>query len=404
MTASAPLLHAIDGQAATSWLEGTPMNPTAATPEPLPTIDGFPYLHAGCAALISGPTGGGRSSLAQACAYDAGRLGVRVAYLGSEVTEAEFNARARDLAERRDDALDAKLAAELANVRYLPLTPTIVHAWQHPDEWVREAAARYDVLIADPISALASATGLDFDKSNADWVRFYNRLVQPLVERGVAVVLLDNIGHAPESSKRAKGASAKQDLADLTFSCRLRARPLGLIITVQKVRSVRAAFGHGAQWVFDRETQRIDIVEPDHGDIWRPTAIMERVSRLLEDQSPLGKNEIRAEIPSKAENVDAAIRALIADGHVHSEPAERGKKQLHHLLKPYRDPVSPTESEPRPGHGMETESDRVPPPKGGTRSQDSVPSTTQAAAPSPDDAQGELDRVAEKFPDLEGGT
>ena len=75
------------------WLDGVPMDPLAVPVEPLPTIAGFPFLHAGAAAIITGPSGGGRSSLMQACAYDAARGDVRVAYLGSEITEAEFNAR-----------------------------------------------------------------------------------------------------------------------------------------------------------------------------------------------------------------------------------------------------------------------------------------------------------------------
>ena len=60
------------------WLEGAPMDPTAEAAEPLPTLAGFPFLHPATAAVVSGPTGGGRSSLIQACAYDAasgGRTG-----------------------------------------------------------------------------------------------------------------------------------------------------------------------------------------------------------------------------------------------------------------------------------------------------------------------------------------
>jgi hypothetical protein len=34
-------------------------------------------------------------------------------------------------------------------------------------------------VVIDPVSAVASAPDLDFDKSNDDWVRFYDRLVQP---------------------------------------------------------------------------------------------------------------------------------------------------------------------------------------------------------------------------------
>jgi hypothetical protein len=87
-----------NGGPSADWLEGEPMDPTATPAEPLRTIPGVPFLHAGTAAVISGPTGAGRSSLIQAGLYDSARAGTGAAYLGSEVTLPEFNARAADLA------------------------------------------------------------------------------------------------------------------------------------------------------------------------------------------------------------------------------------------------------------------------------------------------------------------
>lgn len=103
-----------------SWLAGAPMDPLAVAAEPLPSVPGFPYAHRGAGVVIVGPTGGGRSTLVQAGAYDAARSGLRVAYLGSEVSEGEFNARACDIATRRGDMIGVELRADLARVRYLP--------------------------------------------------------------------------------------------------------------------------------------------------------------------------------------------------------------------------------------------------------------------------------------------
>ena len=91
------------------WLNGAPMDPLAVPAEPLPTVPGFPYAHRGAGVVIVGPTGGGRSSLVEAGLYDAACAGLRCAYLGGEVTEGEFNARAADLASRRGDAVDEEL-------------------------------------------------------------------------------------------------------------------------------------------------------------------------------------------------------------------------------------------------------------------------------------------------------
>lgn len=366
------------------WMDGAPMDPLAVSAEPQAPLPGFPFMHAGGgAALISGPTGAGRSSLIQACAYDAARAGLRVAYLGSEVTEPEFNARAADLAARRRDTVDQLLTDELARVRYINLPSAITQAWADPALWVEGVCSRlFDIVAMDPTSAVASALDLDFDKSNADFVRFYDRLVQPLVDRGVAVVLLENIGHATEARTRAKGASAKQDRADLTFSCVLKTQPAALIVTARKVRSVRAPFKRGDEWIFDRETQT--IVRHDDGndtdEPFKPTALMEKVSHAVQWEAGLSRNQIRSKVKGKATYIDQAIAILVDDGFIRVEPA--GATNRHYPLKPYRvpesqpspdrvpDPVEepgPTESHPvggdagaGPGSTPTTETNRVP--------------------------------------------
>ncbi|MGI8731411.1 MAG: hypothetical protein ACR2LK_15760 [Solirubrobacteraceae bacterium] len=354
-----------------TWLDGAPMDPLAESPEPLPSVPGFPYAHRGAGVVIVGPTGGGRSSLVQAGAYDAARAGLRVAYLGSEVTEGEFNARAADLVARRGDVLDDALRAELARVRWLNLASVIAHAWQQPGEWTRQAAERFDVVLIDPLSSVASTLGLDFDTSNAEFVLYYDRLVQPLAAAGVLVVQLENLGHAIEAKSRAKGASAKSDRADLTFACKLQTRPEAvLIITAQKVRSVRAPIQRGDSWTFDRETQR--IVEhgrhaPDEGDapIFRPTVLMERVSRAVEAEPGLSVRALRAAVSGKREARDLALDLLVAEGYV--ERRQDGQAFRHYTMRAFRaddEPEPPTVApvaQPWPDRGPATvETDRGP--------------------------------------------
>ena len=71
----------------------------------------------------------------------------------------------------------------------------------------------FDVVGIDPLSAVASTLDLDFDKSNAEFVRFYDRLVQPLATAGVAVVMLDNIGHAIEARGASEGCQRQAGTA-----------------------------------------------------------------------------------------------------------------------------------------------------------------------------------------------
>ena len=104
--------------------------------------------------MIVGPTGGGRSSLIEACLYDAAHAGLDVAYLGYEITEEEFNARAAQLATCRDDDVDGELREMCARARYLDLPSVIAHAWQKPDVWINGMSARYRVIGLDPLSSV----------------------------------------------------------------------------------------------------------------------------------------------------------------------------------------------------------------------------------------------------------
>jgi hypothetical protein len=352
------------------WLAGTPMDPAATVAEPLPSLAGFPFGHAGSGAVIVGPTGGGRSALIEACLYDAARGGLRCAYLGCEVTEPEFNARAAVLARSRGDNVNDELRDSLAHVRYLNLASVIVQAWQDPAIWAEGIVARYDVAAIDPLSAVASALDLNFDQSNSEFVTFYDRLVQPLTTRGVSVVMVDNIGHAEDAKSRAKGASAKSDRADLTFSCSSSASPVGLIVKAQKVRSVRAGHQRGDEWLFLKDTQRIERRGEDGRATFRPTAIMERVSKALEDDEGLSGNAIRTTIGGRAEYVNLALELLITEGYI--EVRKDGQAHRHYSIKPYREDADSANRVHRdqpwpnrvPDTGADTVSNRVPNPVG----------------------------------------
>ncbi len=356
---------------ATEWLTGTPMDPSATTVEPLPALPGFPFMHAGSSAVIVGPTGGGRSSLIEACLYDAAMGGLRCAYLGHEVTEDEFNARAAVLCQRRGDKLTAAVKRRLSAVRYLDLTSTIVRAWSDPEAWIEGVVERYDVLAIDPLSAVDSALDLDFDKANREFVTFYDGLVLPLTARGVAVPMVDNVGHAEDAKRRAKGVSAKGDKPDLTFACSLRSHPSSaLAIRADKVRSVRASHKRGDEWLFDEATMRIERIE--RGEVgapsaFRPTNIMQKLSGAVERDPGLSKTAIRTALGGNAKMVDLALELLVSEGYI--ERRKEGPQKLaHHSIRPYKEATESTESEPSPNQVSDsvptTESDRVLYPEG----------------------------------------
>jgi Arc/MetJ family transcription regulator len=87
----------------------------------------------------------------------------------------------------------------------------------------------------------------------------------------------------------------------------------------------------------------------DTGD-FRPTTLMERVSRYLEDESGATLRTVRTDVSGKAAYVDQALRVLVAEGFV-SQRAD-GQARRHYVVNMFREehdrvPVS----QPCPGHG-----------------------------------------------------
>lgn len=322
--------------AGADWLDGAPMDPEAVKLEPLPTIPGFPFLHAGMAAVIAGPTGGGRSYLIETCLYDAARAGVCCLYLGDEVLQDEFNARAAEIAGKRGDTINGTLRAQSANCRYVDLLTAIGDAEQRPGQWAPTITERYDVVVIDPLSSVADALGLNFNNAGDEYLAFYALLVQPLRRAGVAVVMLDNIGHADDARNRPKGVSEKGHKADLTFWCKATSDPASLILTAGKVRATRCAHRRGDTWRILLADQQLAPVEHDEPAApFRPTFLMERSSRLIEQQPGLSKSAIRTAVKGKHDAVDLALELLMTERLV--ENRGTGQSWALHSLKPYRE-------------------------------------------------------------------
>ena len=303
------------------WLTGSPMDPCAVSPEPLDPLSGFPFMHEGMAAVISGPTGKGRSSVVEACAYDAARAGLRVAYLGGEVTEIEFNARAALLVEKRGDD-PQRVRSEVAGARYLDLEATLAAAWKNPKRWIEGIGKRYDIVVVDPLNDALAATQSKHE--NEDYVAFFKRLIAPLRESGTAVVMLDNVGHAEDAQDRPIGPSSKGHKADLVFSCTVQQDPKALRLTAKKVRSVRAAFGEGATWECDEATLR---VAPINGPVTasrpkrpRERQREERKAAILAavSEKRLSARQIAASTQIPRATLSDLLDALCADGKIDS--------------------------------------------------------------------------------------
>jgi hypothetical protein len=219
------------------------------------------------------------------------------------------------------------------------------------DELV-ELCAGADLVVFDSQRMFLSDLGLEED-DNDDYSEFMAALIDPLFRAGVATLVLDNSGH--RETKRSRGASAKRDLNEILFALEVVERfdvhttgRLGLEITDTR-------FGSSGRWELEigggvfGSWCRIDDADANEPAGFRPTVLMERASRFVE-QSPdkPARTTVVRSIGGKTTYGYIAIECLVREGYMRGQ-----KHQGLEFIKPYRqadDPLVPTDSaEPEEG-------------------------------------------------------
>ena len=265
-----------------------------------------------------------------ACAAAAEQLaaGELVVYIDFEDTPANIVARLRALA-----VDDWTIAQRFYYVR--------------PEEPIDDAglaalmALGAGLVVIDGVTEALAAEGLDM-ASNQDVAKLYNRLPRPFARAGAAVLLVDHVTKDREARGR-YAIGAQHKLAGVDVAYRLDvAQPFGrgreglVKVTVTKDRP-----GHVRQHAVDRErialmrlTSRADgavvvTLEPPEGAVvaFRPTFLMERISRAIEADPGLSRRGIRDGVSGKSSAKDRAIEVLIAEGYVESR---RDGQTIHH--------------------------------------------------------------------------
>ena len=88
----------------------------------------------------------------------------------------------------------------------------------------------------------------------------------------------------------------------------------------------------------DDDSVTITVEPPDalgEGDAFRPTTLMERVSRAVEEAPGLSRNAIESSVRGKTDYKRLALELLIAEGFVRVE--RDGPATRHHSVAPYRE-------------------------------------------------------------------
>jgi len=243
------------------------------------------------------------------------------------------------------------------------------------------------------IDSLGEAMSLDAVKPNEDdavaW--WHLRVARRLAALGPAVILLDHIvksRDAPElfaigsQRKRAAidGHAMRVDLLE-PFS-----RDKGGRLKLTSAKDRHGTFSRGqvvGEMTFAVTPNGLDshLVSPvgrdESGAVFRPTALMERISRWLEDHhGAWSQNEVERNVSGKGAAKRTALQLLVDEQYVVQEAASRGF--AYRFAQPYRE----TADTPEPGlptPETATASHRVPPRP--TASRDAVPTPENDRVP-----------------------
>jgi hypothetical protein len=324
--------------------------------------DGEPLLYADKMHAFNAEPEAGKSLLAQWVCLERFRAGEHVLYIDFEAGPVDVVSRLLDMGAepseilerfhyvRPDDAVDAAAKLRISEMlRVWPVTFCVV-------DGVAEALA---------LSGLEENVGTDV-------IAFYQALPRHISREGVCVVIIDHVVKDKDTQGRyARGSGAK--LAGIdggAFKLEV-VKPFGrglaglARITVTKdrhgwVRRIAAGGSLVAEFhgISDPVTGHLSIeLRPssavDQEGHFRPTVLMEKVSRFLEGQSdPVSQNEVVRNVSGNKRHVILALSALVAEENVELEKGPRGGK-LHRSVTPYRHEAEPEAGfAPEPPDGL----------------------------------------------------
>ena len=229
---------------------------------------------------------------------------------------------------------------EIARVYY-------VEASQQPElaDITDLEAANVTLAIIDAAAGAYHASDLD-DNKRQDAEIFSRRWIQPLWMRGITTILLDHVVKNTETRGRyAIGSERKLGGVDIHLGLetikQLHRGHNGLIkITTHKDRPAHLPRPTAAtlELTSDPDTHQIGWTfkpaqSTDELTAFRPTALMEKVSRWLEEQTePATRNNIIRTVKGKDDYVAQALDTLTDEGYIDETD---GPKQGRHYTRLY---------------------------------------------------------------------
>lgn len=313
-------------------------------PEPtlLRRTDGPALLYPGELHLVMGEPEAGKGWLA--CAGIAERLaaGERVLYIDFETDVEAVLARMLTL------GVDADvLAQRFAYVR--PWGPLTGRAWIDLEPAL---TAHPTLVVLDGVTEAFGLEGLDPDRNRdaAAWITRVPRRI--LAATGAAVLMVDHVTKSREGRGRwAIGAQHKLAAVAAAYALDVIERPARDRPGVAKIAIAKDRHGAVRAHAHDGHIALMRIEPTSDGNVtvtldpppatandnaptFRPTFLMERVSRALEAEPGLTKRALRAAVKGRNDVIDLALELLIAEGHI--DARRDGTAHHHHSTRPYR--------------------------------------------------------------------
>ncbi len=348
-----------------SWepIDLAKLEPRLAT---LPTIGGVELVYPGKRHVFSGPPESAKTFATYAIALEEIRCGGNILLVDFEMGPWDARDRLREM---------GTTDAELEHVFYIePETPATAEIIESlASSWT------FTLVVIDAAAGAYSLQGLD-DNKRGDVERFARIYVQAFWLRGVATIVVDHVVKAAENRGRNPiGSERKLGGADVHLgfeTVRALARGgsgLFRIITHKDrfghLKRPKAAElelcsdprAHAITWTFSAAGSA------DAGS-WRPTHLMEKVSRWLELQpDEVSRSDVEKSVTGTGEFVRRALDELIAAGHVAERGGPRGAR-LNRSLSAFRESdlvgTSSAPSRDEVGHSRESSSSACIPSRG----------------------------------------
>jgi hypothetical protein len=358
-TADERWLYAVNGDAppdADSWL---PINLSDLDEQPPvePTLGSLGIVYPGKRHVFSGPQESAKTLAAYVIAIQVIRCGGGVVLIDFEMGKWDARTRLRELGATVDE-----IGAVAYVEPYVAATPVAIE---------RLVARKPELVLVDAAAGAYDLQGLD-DNKRGDVERFTRIFVRSFWMAGIATIVLDHVTKNAESrGNYAIGSERKVGGADVHLGFEV-VHPIkrgghGLYkIVTHKDRGGFLKRGKLAEFELssDPDTHLITWafkapVEGDEDAPFRPTHLMEKVSRWLEMQAravPIG--DVKSAVEGKGTYVIDAVNMLVAEGFVDETVGARSARLLE-TIRAFResdDDPFPTRSHPFPDEGLTTRS------------------------------------------------